>query len=155
MSRSFIQRQADSIVAACIGSGMRVGRQKLQSVVEHALQTEHRAFAPHCDPTILHAPGKCEFCDDYPDWQAYRQTAGIAFTGEADELGVKHGIAPCPSTWFREPETRDRWSGNRPSDPDGRELDAPVVDDVAQPRVAVQVARPRRGLLGRLVRRGR
>lgn len=66
-----------------------------------------RAFAPHCDQSILHAPGACRFCDEYPDWQAYRTVARIAFTGQDDE-----GLAPCPSTTFRSAEVRDRWGGN-------------------------------------------
>lgn len=79
---------------------------------------------PHCDSSILHAPGKCEYCDACPEWQQYRELAGIAFTGDDDELGVKPvyrpypefttpGKAPCPSTWFRSPETRDHWGPNR------------------------------------------
>lgn len=69
-----------------------------------------RAYAPHCDPSILHAPGACRYCDEYPDWQAYRQVAGIAFTGQASD-----SLAPCPSTHFRSAEQRDAWYGNRPS----------------------------------------
>lgn len=79
--------------------------------------------APHCDPAILHAPGRCEYCDYYPSWQEYRELAGIAFTGDPDELGVKPvygayidqntpGKAPCPSTWFRTPAQRDHWGPN-------------------------------------------
>ena len=72
-----------------------------------------RAYMPHCDSSILHAPGACEHCDTYPDWQEYREIARIAFTGTDEELGSeKLGLAPCPSTWHRPPETRDRWYGN-------------------------------------------
>lgn len=90
---------------------------------------KERAYAPHCDQTILHAPGKCVYCDHFPEWQEYRKVAQIAFTGDDNELGVKRvfpdpqspnavedfvpGIAPCPSTWFRASEGRDRWGGNR------------------------------------------
>jgi hypothetical protein len=83
--------------------------------------------APHCDPSILHSPSAdCWACNERPDWQAYRQLAGIAFTGDEDECGVEPrldgyrqdgtyepGKAPCPSTWFREPRARDAWGPNR------------------------------------------
>jgi hypothetical protein len=62
---------------------------------------------PHCDSSILHAPGECVYCDECPDWQEYREMARINFTGHEDE-----GLAPCPSTHFRKPEVRDRWYGN-------------------------------------------
>lgn len=66
------------------------------------------AYAPHCDSTILHAPGLCKYCDMHPDWQEYRQVAHIAFTGQSP---TDHR-APCPSTWFRDPLHRDAWYGN-------------------------------------------
>jgi hypothetical protein len=69
---------------------------------------KNRAFAPHCDQSILHAPGTCEYCDDYPDWQEYRQVARINFSNENDP-----DKAPCPSLAFRTAEVRDRWGGNR------------------------------------------
>jgi hypothetical protein len=68
-----------------------------------------RAFAPHCDQSILHAPGECEFCDKYPDWQELREIQRISFTNEP----ISDDKAPCPSTWFRSAEVRDRWPGNR------------------------------------------
>ena len=68
---------------------------------------KNRAFAPHCDATILHAPGECQYCDDYPDWQEYRETARINFTNHHDAHK-----APCPSIHFRTPEVRDQWYGN-------------------------------------------
>lgn len=64
---------------------------------------------PHCDQTILHAPGTCEVCDRYPDWQKLRAYWQINFTGEYDT-----DKAPCPSVYFREVGVRDRWPGNRP-----------------------------------------
>lgn len=66
-----------------------------------------RAFAPHCDQSILHAPGKCQYCDEYPDWQEMREVQRINFTGENDA-----DKAPCPSEAFRPAEVRDRWGGN-------------------------------------------
>jgi hypothetical protein len=69
----------------------------------------------HCDPAVLHAPGECEFCDKYgTDWQAYRQMAGINFTGHHDD-----GKALCPSEYRRSVQTINRWPGNRASKLDG------------------------------------
>lgn len=70
---------------------------------------------PHCDSSILHSPGSCEYCDHYPDWQQYRKFARIAFT---DQQPVPDGFAPCPSTWFRSSLIRDLWSGNTPKEPE-------------------------------------
>lgn len=67
-----------------------------------------RAYAPHCDASVLHAPGVCVYCDHYPEWQEYRQTSRINFTGQSDPH-----YAPCPSEFFRTAEIRDRWPGNR------------------------------------------
>jgi hypothetical protein len=66
-----------------------------------------RAFAPHCDSAILHAPGECRYCDLYPDWQELRQVWRVNFTGRMD-----HGKTPCPSVWFRDQLVRDLWGGN-------------------------------------------
>ena len=71
--------------------------------------TEERAYAPHCDPSILHEPGACDACDEYPDWQQMRTVQQINFTGQYDS-----DKAPCPSVYFREVGVRDRWGGNRP-----------------------------------------
>jgi hypothetical protein len=76
--------------------------------------SEERCYAPHCDPSVLHAPGACEFCAEYPDWQHAREVQRINFTGEYDI-----DKAPCPSTYFRPVEVRDRWPGNRPEGFDG------------------------------------
>lgn len=67
-----------------------------------------RAYAPHCDPSILHAPGACKYCDHYPDWQQMRVTQRIGFTDQHSDT-----TSPCPSTWFRSAEVRNRWGGNR------------------------------------------
>jgi hypothetical protein len=82
-------------------------------------QFRDRYTAPHCDSSILHAPGVCQYCDKYPDWQYYRSLANIAFTGAENELGGEH-TAPCPSTYFREPEKRDLWGGNVPQPEGGK-----------------------------------
>lgn len=69
-----------------------------------------RAYAPHCDSSILHSPGACEYCDHYSDWQQYREVARIAFSDEPPSTDK----APCPSTAFRPAEVRDQWAGNTP-----------------------------------------
>lgn len=64
----------------------------------------------HCDSSILHAPGECEYCDTYgKSWQEYRELARINFTGHEDK-----DKAPCPSTYFRPTEVAHRWPGNQP-----------------------------------------
>lgn len=64
---------------------------------------------PHCDQSILHAPGVCEYCDKYPYEQSLREHWRMNFTGEHDE-----SKAPCPSEYFRPGAVRDRWPGNTP-----------------------------------------
>jgi hypothetical protein len=68
---------------------------------------------PHCDSSILHAPGACQYCDKYPDRQELRELWRINFSGETDS-----DKAPCPSEYFRSAEVRDLWGGNvaRPHD---------------------------------------
>jgi hypothetical protein len=63
----------------------------------------------HCDQSILHAPGECQYCDHYPQAQALRKWWRINFTGHQDP-----DKAPCPSTLFRPDEVRDLWGGNVP-----------------------------------------
>lgn len=72
-------------------------------------QFENRLPLPHCDQSILHAPGVCDFCDKYPYEQSLRLQWRINFTGEHDE-----NKAPCPSEHFRSERDRDNWPGNRP-----------------------------------------
>lgn len=64
---------------------------------------------PHCDAKVLHAPGKCGFCDVHPDWQELRLLWGVNFTGESVA-----GKVACPSEWTRSLETIEKWPGNRP-----------------------------------------
>ncbi len=71
---------------------------------------EDSTRAPHCDPSILHAPGECEFCDLHPSRQVEREIQRINFTGQHDPER-----APCPSEFFRSPTDRDAWGRNRPS----------------------------------------
>jgi hypothetical protein len=84
-----------------------------RAVVEavDALAEEQRAFAPHCDSSVLHAPSTCAYCDMYPEWQAYRNVARIAFTGQEPQSGQTR----CPSEQHRSLAAINRWPGNRPS----------------------------------------
>jgi hypothetical protein len=80
------------------------------------LLERERAFAPHCDQRILHAPGDCWACDLYPDWQKLRQLWGIAFTGHQpkdevlrvdqreEPVAVRREL-PCPADYNRPPES--------------------------------------------------
>lgn len=51
-----------------------------------------RAWAPHSHGKILHAPGTCVVCDQYPDLQELRRLWRINFTGQ-----MEAGKTPCPS----------------------------------------------------------
>jgi hypothetical protein len=72
--------------------------------------SRERAWAPHCDQSVLHAPGVCEHCDKYPDWQELRERWRINFTGENDD-----SKSICPSEWFRDLGTIHAWGGNTPA----------------------------------------
>lgn len=95
---------------------------ELQLKQDEALRTFKEAYGaalppdgfqrPHCDGWVLHAPGKCEFCDKHPDWQKARADHGVAFTDEVDPAK-----APCPATLLRDPAIINRWPGNRASKP--------------------------------------
>lgn len=63
---------------------------------------------PHCDERVLHAPGRCEYCDARPEWQTLRDAWGIGFTDEE----LRSGIVRCPSTNRRTPEQVNAWGGN-------------------------------------------
>lgn len=65
---------------------------------------------PHCDQRVLHPPGECEYCDAYPEWQALRQTWGVAFTGQEPRLDQ----VQCPSTVVRTIDVINMWPGNQP-----------------------------------------
>lgn len=67
---------------------------------------------PHCDALILHSPGTCEFCDRRPEWQRLRAAQGIAFSDYSNEVVEQNNLVPCPSTYRRSAEVRDRWPGN-------------------------------------------
>ena len=71
-------------------------------------------IAPHCDHRVLHAPGACQFCDEYPERQAGRIAAMICFTGEDPELKQGGPWISCPSDAFRGLAGAHVWEGNRP-----------------------------------------
>lgn len=71
------------------------------------------AAMPHCDQRVLHAPGKCVYCDRYPEWQEYRQMLEMAFTGEERR---DHEL-PCPATVRRPLDQIEAWPGNRIKEP--------------------------------------
>ncbi len=49
------------------------------------------------DASIVHAPGECKTCDDFPDWQTLRSLWNITYTGRTP----KPGQVRCPSTLNR------------------------------------------------------
>lgn len=63
---------------------------------------------PHCDRRVVHAPGKCRYCDMSPELQAAREAWGINFTGEYDRDKLI-----CPAERERSLERIERWHGNR------------------------------------------
>jgi hypothetical protein len=77
---------------------------------------------PHCDESVLHARGECEYCDEYPDWQSLRISWGIAFTGHEPSFGQM----PCPSDFLRGTGQAHTWGGNRPTN-----VDAPQEQSAA------------------------
>jgi GTP cyclohydrolase I len=62
---------------------------------------------PHCDERVLHSPGSCTYCDEYPDKQNDRILQNVNFT-DTDDPKRK----PCPAREARG-ETVDYWPGNR------------------------------------------
>lgn len=80
-----------------------------QAVQPVFVRERQRAYAPHCDQRVLHAPGECAYCDGYDDWQRLREMWGINFTGHDDERKLL-----CPSELARPLEIINKWAGNRP-----------------------------------------
>lgn len=66
-----------------------------------------KAAMPHCDQRVLHAPGECQYCDMYPEWQDARKMWNINFTGHNDS-----DKTTCPSEQRRPIETINKWYGN-------------------------------------------
>lgn len=99
-------------------------------VLAHLTSSEARLVkgeicGPHCDARVLHAPGTCSMCDEFPLLQRAREIWGIAFTGE--EPGDR---LPCPAETQRSASRIHEWPGNRP------EQWTPGVDDVERYRPA-------------------
>jgi hypothetical protein len=70
--------------------------------------TDQTVRFPHCDSNVLHRPGACVYCDEFPQRQLDRRMRRINFTGEN-----KPDRSPCPSTATRPLEVIERWPGNR------------------------------------------
>lgn len=62
---------------------------------------------PHCDSKVLHAPGECSVCDDFPYAQKLRVMWNINFTGHSDLEKL-----PCPAEVVRGTDCQ-RWPGNQ------------------------------------------
>jgi len=77
---------------------------------------------PHCDPRVLHAPGECEYCDHYPEWQQERVENKVLFTNDPRnaelvdaflKVGRLEGeFVPCPGMLARGDAIKI-WGGNR------------------------------------------
>lgn len=67
-----------------------------------------RAYMPHCDQRVLHAPGECEYCDEYPELQDARELWGINYTGGRDQAKLV-----CPSEMARPLDLINLWPGNQ------------------------------------------
>lgn len=80
---------------------------------------------PHCDSAVLHAPGECEYCDAFPQFQTARKMWGIAFTGHPPQVGE----LPCPSEVRRDIDTINRWPGNQPTKRPTKRPTIPPTDD--------------------------
>ncbi len=80
--------------------------------LKDAIEVLGNTTLPHCDQSVLHAPGECKYCDSYPEWQALRVVWGIAFTGHnPTESDAK---IPCPSDYVRGTGGAHVWYGNQP-----------------------------------------
>lgn len=66
-----------------------------------------KAPFPHCDSNVLHAPGQCVYCDEYPAMQEERRLDGVNFTGQTNP-----DLKPCPAVSARSLDTIEKWSGN-------------------------------------------
>lgn len=54
-----------------------------------------RAKYPHCNTQVLHAPGRCAYCDEYSDRQQERIAGGTPFT--PDEANGWSGNVAAPA----------------------------------------------------------
>jgi hypothetical protein len=88
------------------------GRKPATPVVKYYANEEALATHPHCDPDVLHGPGKCTVCDEYNTRQNLRVRNGVNFTGE-----TQAGLRPCPSDAKRGFGTAEKWEGNAAQKP--------------------------------------
>lgn len=72
------------------------------------------ATFPHCDHLVLHAPGECAYCDEYPNYQRVRRTFQIAFTNQ-EPAGNEF---TCPAEVRRPRKIVNAWGGNIPRPPE-------------------------------------
>ena len=70
---------------------------------------KYKAEFPHCDSCVLHAPGSCIYCDEYPEKQNERIKNNINFTGENNSTKET-----CPAEVKRSINVINRWHGNLP-----------------------------------------
>ena len=68
---------------------------------------------PHCDQNVLHTPGSCTYCDQFPGQQQCRLINRINFTGQ----DIK-GLESCPSDAKRGLGGAHTWPGNVPRSKD-------------------------------------
>jgi hypothetical protein len=85
--------------------GIRAARRVTYMSQQVPPRSAERAFAPHCDANVLHAPAECVHCDKYPDWQTTRYRRGINFTGRCDPT-----LLPDTASLSRPVETINRCS---------------------------------------------
>lgn len=97
-------------IISAAGQGIRTKRMVNAKGIPMIEPSTERAYAPHCDQSVLHQPGECEYCDHYSDWQEMRLIQRINYTGHFDR-----DKAPCPSHFFRDPEVVETWHGNLPT----------------------------------------
>lgn len=94
--------QAESILREKVKKE-EAAREYEQYVEEYL--TDHAA--PHCDPRVLHSPGKCPYCDSAKVLQLMRQAYKLPFT---DELQATDPLLPGAD---RSRGSADRWAGNQ------------------------------------------
>lgn len=113
-----MKRLLFAMVALAFGLGIAVARRFHEHVHVNReaplkvkvvkVPASDRAYMPHCDQRILHAPGECVHCDKFPEWQEARVHQMVNFTGHTDP----HCSADPASA--RTLEHMNRWPGNRP-----------------------------------------
>lgn len=64
-------------------------------------------MVPHCDSRLLHSPGTCVACDEFPTAQVFRKLVGLKFTDQMDE---NEAVLPGMD---RTVGSATRWGGNR------------------------------------------